>query len=173
MGRRQGNKRGFTLVEMLVVLTVLLLAATAIAPSLVSMKQTSDRRETIAAIKRLAETARERAVSSGQTTQVIYDETTKQFQIEDVAQDGTTTQAQVIQLLAGIEPQKFQLAGQDSSSSDFKLMFTGDGHSNGGGVEFPDFSIAVDTYGISQFISGPLPDATDLLWQAGNLEQRN
>jgi len=158
---------------MLVLVTVLTVAAAAISPCLVSMQKTSDRRETMSAIRRLAATARERAITMGQPTQITYDDSTKQFDIDDVAQDGTTTPAETIPLLAGIVPQSFQLAGQDSSSSDFKLTFTPDGHSNGGGVEFQDFSISVDNHGISQFITGPLPDPTDLIWQAGNLEQRN
>jgi len=154
------------------VIAVLAIAVTAITPSLVSMQQTSDRRETISAVRRMASEAKTRAITGGQETQITYDESAKRFEIDDVADDGTTTQAETITLLGNIEPQSFQLAGKDSSSSDFKLTFTPDGHSNGGGVEFQDFSISIDNHGISKFITGPLPDPTDLIWQAGNLEQR-
>ncbi len=151
---------------------VLALVSIAVVPSIVGMRATSDRRETMANIRRLAATARERAISSGQTTQVIYDDSLKQFQIQDVASDGTATTASTIQLLASIEPTRFQLADKDSSSSDFKLTFTPDGKSNGGGVEFSNFAITVGTNGLSKFITGTLPDPTDQVWQAGNLEQR-
>jgi len=167
------NRAGFTLIEMIVVIAVLALISTAIVPSLLSMKATSDRKDTVSGVRRFAAEARERAIENGKETQVIYDGATKQLQIQDVEADGTATTAKYVQLLDGIEPQRLQLAGKDSNETDFKLTFSPDGHSIGGGVEFKDFSVLIDSNGVSQFITGTLPDTTDQQWQAGNLEQRN
>jgi type II secretory pathway pseudopilin PulG len=158
---------------MLVVITILVLVSAAVAPSLVSMKGTSNRMQTIAGVKRFAPAARERAIQSGKSCQVIYDESTKQIQIQDLADDGTATTAMTVTLGGGIEPQSYQIQGKDVGASDFKLIFSPDGHSNGGGLAFQDFSLSVDGNGVSQYIDGPLPAPNEQIWQAGNLEQRS
>lgn len=158
---------------MLVTLTVLCVVVAMISPSLVSMKATSERKSTISGVRRLAATARERAVSTGTATQVIYVEGTKRFEIQDLADDGTATSALFVELLDRVEPQRLQIQGKDVATDDFKMTFSPDGHSSGGGIDFKDFSILVDTNGTSQFMTGPLPETNDQVWQAGNLEQRN
>jgi type II secretory pathway pseudopilin PulG len=158
---------------MMVVTTILALVSVAVVPSLLSMKASADYRETVSGVRRFAAEARERAIQNAKETQVVYDESTKQLQIQDVDSDGTGTTVTSVELLAGVEPQRFQLAGKDSGPDDFKLTFTPDGHSVGGGIEFQDYSVLVDTNGISQFIKGTLPDPSEQQWQAGNLEQRN
>jgi prepilin-type N-terminal cleavage/methylation domain-containing protein len=168
----KANRRGFTLVECTVVLTVLVLVAALISPSLIGMRASSDRRTTISGIRRIAETARVRAIQTGTTTQVIYDESAKELQVQDVDDQGSATTAITVPLLAGVEPQKFELQSKESNASDFKLAFTPDGKSVSGGIEFQDFSIFVDSNGFSQFLTGSLPDPTDRQWQAGDLEQR-
>jgi type II secretory pathway pseudopilin PulG len=158
---------------MLVVIVILALASAAIVPTVANMKVSSDYHQTISGVRRFAAEARERAIQNGTQTQVIYDESKKQLQIQDVQSDGTATTAKTISLLGGVEPQKLQLQGKDSNSSDFKLTFAPDGRSNGGGIEFQGFAVSVDTSGYSKFITGPLPDPNQDQWQAGNLEQRN
>lgn len=169
---RPASKSAYTLVEMLVVITVLALVSAAIAPSLLSMQKSADRRECISGIKRVAAVARERAVQNGLTTQVVYDDSNKQLQVQDVDDQGNATTINQVTLRGGIEPDKFQVQGKDSNASDFKLTFTADGHSNGGGIEFEDFSILVDSNGFSKYMTGALPDPLDQEWQAGDLEQR-
>jgi prepilin-type N-terminal cleavage/methylation domain-containing protein len=173
MARRlRASSSGYTLVEMLVVVTILALVASGVIPSLLSMRTSSQRRSTISAVRRMAATARERAIERGATTQIVYDESTKKLNIEDLDDQGTATTAVTIPLLAGVEPQKFELQAKESNASDFKLTFTPDGRSVGGGIEFQDFSILVDTNGAERYQTGALPDPTDRQWQAGDLEQR-
>lgn len=169
---RQLNRAGYTFIEMVAVVAILSLVSMAIMPSLISMKKSSDMRETMAGVKRVAADARERAIQNSKETQIIYDDSGKQLQIQDVEADGTATTVRSVELLAGIEPGRLEIAGQDSNTTDFKITFSPDGHSNGGGIEFKDFSILVDTDGHSKSVDGALPDPTDEVWQAGNLEQR-
>jgi prepilin-type N-terminal cleavage/methylation domain-containing protein len=168
----RNKARGYTLIEMIVVVTILALVAAMVMPSLASMKATSDRRDMMSGIRRIAADARERAIRSSITTQIVYDEGAKELQIQEAQSDGTTTTLVRQPMTSGVEPQRFQLAGRDSTPTDFKLTFSSDGHSNGGGLEFKDFSIYVDQNGGYQFIDGPLPDPTQQNWGAGDLEQR-
>ncbi|HVT14149.1 MAG TPA: type II secretion system protein [Fimbriimonadaceae bacterium] len=174
----RANRRGYTFVEMVVLVTILSLVSIFVMPSLVSMKKSSDTRETMAGLRRIAADARERAIQNDKPTEIIYDESKKQLQILDVNTDGTqttdgTTEAvRSVDLLAGIEPERFEIDGKDSNTTDFKITFSPDGRCTGGGIEFKDFSILVDSDGHSQYIEGALPDPTDEVWQAGNLEQR-
>ncbi len=171
--RNLPNRRGFTLVEMLVVVVVLSMIAAVVTPSLVSMKASSDRRSLISAIRTVAADARERAISSARMTQVSYDESSRQLRIEQVQDDGTTQTLKNVQLTTDLEPQRYQLEGKDATAGDFKLTFAPNGHSNGGGIEFTGFSILVNQNGNYRFIDGPLPQAQDEKWQAGDLEQRS
>ncbi|HWA83950.1 MAG TPA: hypothetical protein VG820_10970 [Fimbriimonadaceae bacterium] len=173
------NRRGYTFVEMVVLVAILSLVSFFVMPSLISMKKASDTRETMDGIRRIAADARERAIQNGKPTEIVYDESKMQLQILDVdtdgtnTTDGTTDAVRSVDLLAGIEPERLQIDGKDSNTTDFKIAFSPDGHCTGGGIEFKDFSILVDDDGHSKYIEGALPDPTDEIWQAGNLEQRN
>jgi type IV fimbrial biogenesis protein FimT len=76
----------------------------------------------------------------------------------------------------GASTESFQLAGKDSSESEFKLRFYPDGTCDGGGITFRtgnnEQSISVDKLGAAKLTDGPLPDATTTLWEAGQLAQR-
>src|SRR4051794_21494444 len=72
--QRRSKGGCFTLIEMIVTVTVLVIVVLAVAPSLVSMKATSDRRDVISAIRRIGLDARERAIESGKTTQIVSDD---------------------------------------------------------------------------------------------------
>lgn len=172
LASRPSKGRGYTLIEMIVVVTVLALVAAMVMPSLVSMKASSDRRDLMSGVRRIAADARERAIRSGVTTEIIYDDSAKELQIQEEQTDGTTNTLTRQRMSSGIEPERFQISGKDATSTDFKLTFTPDGHSVSGGIEFKDFSIYVDQNGNYRFIDGPLPDPTDQSWQAGDLEQR-
>lgn len=68
------------------------------------------------------------------------------------------------------------LAGKASSTSDFVLHFYPDGRSEGGGFELVDRgatrNLSVTTRGLSSLETGPLPQAAEESWEAGQYEQR-
>jgi prepilin-type N-terminal cleavage/methylation domain-containing protein len=170
--RSRASSSGFTLIEMIVVVTVLAMLTAIILPSLVRMKSSDDYKTFLSGVRRIASEARERAISSGRTTQVTYDESTHELHIEEIGDDGNGNAVSTVAVDSTAEPQRWQLEGKDSSASEFKLQFTPDGHSNGGGIEFPNFSLIVDKSGQSRFLDGQLPDPEDERWQAGDLEKR-
>jgi prepilin-type N-terminal cleavage/methylation domain-containing protein len=166
------NKAGFTLIELLIVVTVLVIVASAVTPWMISMKKTSDRRDLLSSIRRVAAEARERAIRTGHSTDVIYDDSASELQIEETGEDGEASVVEHVKMTSGVTPQRFQMAGKDATSADFKLTFSPDGRSNGGGIEFDGFAISVDQNGTNKFIDGTLPEQTDEKWQAGDLEKR-
>lgn len=169
--RRPASSRGTTLVEMVVVVTVLALVSAMVTPYLAGMKATSDHRDAVAGIRRILPMARERAIRNAAATQVVFDESAGELQVQDMAADGTPTTV-YRQDLDAIDPQTLQVEGREATSADFALSFTPGGHSNGGGIQFRDFSIFTDTSGVCRTLDGPLPNADDESWQAGDLEKR-
>jgi Tfp pilus assembly protein FimT len=157
---------------MITVVTVLVIVSIMVLPNLVSMKSASDRRDAISGIRRAPADARELAIQKGQTMQLVYDDATHEFQIQQVGADGTATTSTHYPITQDLEPTRFEQSGKESTSSDFKLQFSPEGRSNGGGVEFNSFSLIVDTSGGIRYIEGQLPPPEDERWEAGSLEQR-
>lgn len=123
-------------------------------------------------LRHIAADAREEAIRRGQTTELIYDESLRELQVVGADQDGTSQTFVTQHLPDGVEPQRFQTEGSDVAPVDFRLRFSPDGHSNGGGIEFENFSILVDQDARYQLLDGPLPALQDQQWEAGQLEQR-
>lgn len=169
---RGNSRRAFTLVEIILVVTVLALVSAMVAPTLVSMRATSERRAAMSGLRHIAADAREQAIRRGLTTELVYDESLRQFQIVGADSDGTSQTFSTQNLPEGLEPQRFQMEGEDVAAVDFRLRFSPDGHSNGGGIEFNDFSILVDQDARYRLLDGALPSPQDQSWEAGQLEQR-
>jgi hypothetical protein len=157
---------------MITVITVLVVVSIMVVPNLVSMQSASDRRDAISGIRRAPADAREKAIQKGQTMQLVYDEPTHELQVQQVGNDGAAAPVSHFPITQDLEPVRYELAGKESSATDFKLLFSPDGRSNGGGIEFTSFSLTVDTSGAIRFIDGPLPPPEDERWEAGSLEQR-
>lgn len=167
------NKEGFTLIELMVVVTVLALLAAAITPSLVSMKKTSDHRDAISALRRLPSEARNEAVRRGQIVTLTYADNDKSFKLETTNTDGEQEEIKTLAVTPDLEPSTFRDNSGDVNSSDFQLTFSPDGHSNGGALGFATTYLTVDTDGAARFVSGEIPAAQDQKWEAGSLEQRS
>ena len=157
---------------MVVVVTILALVSALVVPSLISMRATSERRAAMSGLRHIAADAREQAIRNGQTTELVYDESAREMQVLGSNTDGTSRTLARQALPDGLEPQRYQLEGSDSTAADFRLRFTADGHSNGGGIEFNDFSILVDQDARYQLLDGTLPAPEEQTWEAGELEQR-
>lgn len=169
---RPRNSSAFTLIELLVTISVLVILVGGVTPWLTSMKATSDHQSALSGVRRLASEARMRAIRADKPMQLAYDESTRSLEIQRMEDDGTTTTVQTVPLTTDLIPQRFEQEGQDVTASEFAVSFTPDGRANRGGLEFPDFSVTIDSNGGVRFIDGPLPAPEDQIWQAGDLEQR-
>lgn len=167
------KRRGFTLIEAMVVVTILALVSAMVVPSLVSMRASSAHRAAMSGLRHIAADAREQAIRTGQTTELVYDESTREMQVLGSSADGTSRTLVRQALPDGVEPQRYQIEGSESTAADFRLRFTPDGHSNGGGIEFGNFSILVEQDARYRIIDGGLPAPEDQTWEAGQLEQRS
>ncbi len=79
-------------------------------------------------------------------------------------------------LSAGVQFGNFQLTGQNSDASSWKLRFFADGTCDGGAVELDDGgnvkSLVVNAHGGASLTDGNIPDTSTQSWAAGNYVQR-
>lgn len=161
---------------MVIVLVALL--ASSIAPQLSAMKRSRIEREFPIAALRLALTARETAITDGQAVSLMFGEQLRRMQVVRTdAESGTDNALFEITLSPEVETGRLDLAGRESNSSDWRLAFYPDGTCDGGGVEFrrgnQSFALVIDpASGAARIIDGQLPDTTGDRWQAGEIEHR-
>lgn len=81
-----------------------------------------------------------------------------------------------IPMSPGMQFGNFQLDGQPSDSTSWKVRFFRDGSCDGGAVELSDHgvvkSLVVDANGNAKLVDGSIPDASQQSWPAGNYVQR-
>lgn len=165
-------KRAFTLIELMVVIVVLAILAAVITPSLVSMKATSDHRDTVSAVRRLSTEARNLAIARGETVIMVYDDSAKALSLQSTDSEGETNDIKSVPVTPDLEPTAFRNNEVEANSSDFEVKFGPDGHSTGGALQFESYSLIIDNLGNARFVHGELPATGDDKWEAGSLEQR-
>ncbi len=166
-------RRGYTLVEMSVVVMIIALLAAAVVPNLVSLKTGRELRQFRTDLRQLAAQARESAISTGAELEMSF--ASGQFTIQSPATD-STVQPKQLAVPDAVTTNRFELAGADAAEGDWKLRFYPDGTTDGGGVELREgqdaFALQIKKNGETTLIDGALPDATTDRWQAGEHEQR-
>jgi prepilin-type N-terminal cleavage/methylation domain-containing protein len=92
---------------------------------------------------------------------------------KDRSSDPTITD---LPLSAGMAYGNFQLNGQASDSSSWKVQFYADGSSDAGAVEFTNKgsvkSLVINSKGGSKLVDGNIPDTSQDTWAAGTYVQR-
>lgn len=197
-GRR--GERGFTLIELGVVLLILIIFAALTVPSILSQQNSRDANLFIAALPRFASQAREAAINRQRTVKLVFDESQNQLQMIEEAlptnvqapintlnpTDNTNNSQQdpsdeettlgTLQVPTSVSIRDFQLKGDASSAADWQLEFFSDGKSLGGGLEVDDagrpWSLTVSKYGIIELQQANLPQQPDDQWTAGDYEHR-
>jgi len=184
------RRRGFTLIEMVVVCAILSTLAALVYPNLVGMKSNRDRTEAYYRVLRLAQRGRESAILDGQTySLVVKDGTSVTLQREKAAtQDTDPRQAQTsttpemedvdsVTLPNGASVGNVALDGKTSTASDFTLHFYPDGRSEGGAFEMTEGStvrnLTVTTGGLATLAEGTMAPPQSNRWEAGQYEQRS
>jgi prepilin-type N-terminal cleavage/methylation domain-containing protein len=195
------QKRGFTLIEMTVVLVVLVLFAALITPNVITMQSRQQRREADGQILNLARQGRESAIESGFTYAMMYDSAKTAFVLkkEPPPQDAGSVagtlptpaprplanvqsvsdlqQVQAFNLPSGVEASKFVANDDSVDGGSWIVHFYADGTSDGGGVEITQSqaiqAIQVTKDGFSSIIQGSLPESTEQIWTAGTYAQQD
>lgn len=198
--RGRKRERGFTLIELGVVILILILFSALTVPSIVNEQRSRDANLFIGALPRFASQAREAAINRQRTVKLVYDESQSQLQMIEEAlpsnvqapintfnpNDNTKNRQQdpsdqettlgTLQVPYGVSVRDFQLKGDASSAADWQLEFFTDGKSLGGGLEVDDagraWSLTVSKYGIIELQQGNLPQQPENQWTAGDYEHR-
>jgi prepilin-type N-terminal cleavage/methylation domain-containing protein len=178
------RRKGFTLVEMMVVTTVLAMLAAFVVPNIVTMTRARDARLSLVQLRDLAREARETAVRDGTSLSLRFDDTRATMQIvrpgDPASTDDNLANDQVlrsVQLANGVTVRTLQLAGQERSASEWDVRFYSDGRADKGGFELLTAgsadNVRILETGEVILASGALPQQEEqTTWPAGEHELR-
>lgn len=167
--------RAFTFVEISVIIVVIIVMALVTTPRLAAMKRGDDVRRTKSDLATLISNGRARAMSSGQTIVVTFDENSDELQMGDNAEERQIFGQ--VELGDEISAESFQIGADDVAAADWRLELYSDGSSNKGAIQF-DVGGGAQTLTISKlaadvaWIEGEIPPTSEDRWQAGELEVR-
>lgn len=158
------------------VITVLVLAALIIAPSLPSMVKSQQKRDYFDALERLAITAANEAKRSGTVVRIVSDQSGA-FSIErgETTASGQSSRTRVVSPVAGLSI--VSLDGTDGTQdlNGWSLSFYRDGTSSGGSVQFSEgsaiWTFHVDKKGRPSIVAGDVEEIPDE-WEAGDRASR-
>lgn len=171
------NKRGFTLIELTVVITILAMFAAAIMPNLVSERRSRAVRQFFPEARNLLMETRSRSIGDGQARTIRYEDGSGRLIVERTdVETGDTSEERGITLPEGVTGSAFRIERTDSTSGEWRIGFYADGKSEGGGIEFDadgrTVSLLIDPSGSVRIIQESLPDVSQEEWDAGGYEQR-
>jgi type II secretory pathway pseudopilin PulG len=194
--------RGFTLIEMSVIVVVLMLFAALIVPNVIKMGPAQQQRAIYGALVDLVRKAREDAIENGTTYALAYDGSKSAFVLkkqpaspdQTASSTGNLPQPEnrplsnvqsvsdledvtSLVLPAGIQANTFRVGTEGTDPGSWLLHFYPDGTSEGGGVELTPGgnvfkSVEVTKNGIPSLVDGPLPDPSEEKWTAGTYAQQ-
>lgn len=192
-------RRGYTYIELTVTLVVLLLIVGLVMPNLKHLAEGQEIASFKTDLKTLPVSAREYAVSRGQTVQVAYDDGNSEITISAIEETSSTsdsassrntltsalstssddtegTELRTITVPSTVKATTFMLEGSDADASSWSLRFYADGTSEAGGIGFEardyKFALTVRDDGRGATVDGDIPDLSTEKWTAGDYEQR-
>jgi prepilin-type N-terminal cleavage/methylation domain-containing protein len=168
------NRKGYTLIELCVVIVILALISSAIVPNLVRARDAQTRREFEAEVFRLASWARESAIQGHRTLALTTGDRSIQVIQETESSEENTLRS--ITMPDGIDTGAMAAEGEESTSGEWRLHFYPDGSSDGGGIELSDNgrirSLQIGPDGSMKMVEGNLEDNGTQKWSAGEYEKR-
>lgn len=148
--------------EVSVVVVILLLMATAVTPSLMNQRHSQEFQSFLSGMRDAALLGRDRAITSGSTLVMTYDDSQRQLtlKVEEAPTTNTTANptgitslktaaanalasnndageqiVKQISLPPDVNVTSYRLGDQDSTSAEWQLHFYPDGKTDGGGIE--------------------------------------
>jgi len=168
------SSRGFTLVELVVVIFVLLLLATAVVPRVVAIQKSRRLKDMEGRIIRLPIEARNEAVRAATPVRLRVDGAA--LVMERAPVNGTPEMVKRVPLGSGIQVESVRLGDQPSNTGSWQWTVYPDGSADEGGIQFAEGasekSLLLTSQGDARWILGDLPDGTPERWPAGQLRQR-
>lgn len=168
MSRRPGH----TYIEMLAVVGITLMIAVLIVPNLVAQRDSRSVWDFKTRLVDMAKEARSKAIESGDTIALYYQEDPKAVREVEESSDGTQHEIRDLALPESLSTTKFDADTSEATTGQWRLPFFSDGGTAGGGIEFKDgdqiFSFLVARSDRSPTVTdGPLPDLSLDTWPAG------
>ncbi len=168
------KRRGFTLIELIVVLFILLLMTTAVVPRVVALQKSRRLKDVEARIIRLPAEARNEAVRSGTPVRLRVDGAA--LVIERAPLNGTPEEVKRVTLGTGIGVDSVEQDGQPANVGSWQWTVYPDGSADADGIQFGEGaaqkSLRLFSDGSARWLLGNLPDGTPERWPAGQLRQR-
>ena len=175
------SRRGFTLIELTVVVAVVTILAATAMPGLLAARRSRETRMFFSDLRDLGVRARNESLLRRETFVIAYDESATRFSLEPEEEEEKNSpeeggRSTSVDVPDGIEISAFRADGNDTTSGEWQMRFSPDGRSDGGGVQIEDAGIirswVVDTNGRERMLEGELPDPATDRWEAGENEQR-
>lgn len=170
------HRRGFTLIEMTVVIMILALLAAAIVPNAASAVISNRRRSFRLGVPRLVGEAHNKAVQTGQTVTLTKTENDG-FQI--ATNDGQSDQTvDTLDGVDGVTVESTLDADGSQGSSDWQIAFYADGTCDGGTIELGDngatyrYQVTKATSKVKLLGEDEDPASGNDRWPAGDLAVR-
>ena len=165
---------GFTLVELIVVLFILLLLTTAIVPRVAAIQKSRKLKDLEARVIRLPAEARNEAVRAGTPVRLRVDGAA--LVLERAPVSGTPEEVKRVALGGGLQVDAVAQDGRPANAGSWQWTVYPDGSADAGGIEFgegaSEKSLLLSSNGEARWVRGDLPDGTPERWPAGSLQQR-
>lgn len=170
-------RRGFTLMEMTVVITVLLLMAAFVVPNMLAIRRSRSILDMEAAIQRLPREAHNEAMKSHQAVALRVENNALVMERVPANEDGGSNQElKRVSLGEEFNVTRAQNGKESIDVASWKWTTYPDGSADQGGLEFTEGSqtksLVLPKQGDYTWQEGNLPEPTEEEWQAGEIEKR-
>ncbi|HSE46291.1 MAG TPA: type II secretion system protein [Gemmatimonadales bacterium] len=189
--RTSGNSiRGFTFIEVSVMIVIITVLSALVLPNVVRMAEANRKRQFFSSLWHLAGNAHELAIMDRRTMSVRLDSSGRAFKLVEQPSPSTSGSQQTQQdagddeererdsldVPVGIDTGNFTSDGNNTDSANWEVKFYPDGTSDGGGLEVTDNgrvrSLVIRRDGSLNLIEGPMPELDEEKWPAGEIEKR-
>ena len=167
------RRRGFTFVEMLLVIMVMLLISGLVMPNLVTRKRNRDAWEFRQELRSLGMNAKARATEIGRTVSLSFDKSKNQAQVIELDVNGSEKVTHTLDMPPGLTTSRFVGNQDEQVGNQWRVPFYSDGNTTGGGIQFQSddrtWSLVVSPMDETiKDLDGPMPDFTYDTWPAGS-----
>lgn len=172
------NRRGFTLIELSVVIVLIALFAAVIMPKLIVVKNSQEAAAFRTDITRFFREARESSITSRRVVEVRYTSGAwDMVRMPGEAEDAEEQSIKRLEMPDGAEATNFRLQNRDVSGDEFLVRCFPDGTTSDASLEWGN---GEETYvlkvngnsGNVTMARGSIEDEADPTWPAGEIEKR-
>lgn len=174
---KAANRTAYTFIEMLVMLSVLLLASAIALPSFAHTRTAQKKGDFRRRLQVIANEGRTEAIFTGHTCAIEFEPASKSVRLLD---ESTSIERQLDSALVpeSIEARQFTDDKYESGGVRWRVRFYPDGFASGGAIEFIDgdrLDCLVVPKGDAppRWIEGAIPDLSQERWDAGGYEKRS